>query len=51
MNMFDRVINDRIQMNCSSFQNKRQKINEEHLNSVNFIPSGNTKYSQYIENF
>ena len=51
MNMFDRVINDRIQMTCSSFQNKRQKINEEHLNSVNFIPSGNTKYSQYIENF
>ena len=51
MNMFDRVISDRIQMTCSRFQNKRQKINEEHLNSVNFIPSGNTKYSQYIENF
>ena len=51
MNMFDRVISDRIQMTCSRFQNKRQKINEEHLNSVNFILSGNTTYSQYIENF
>ena len=37
-------------MPCSSCKNKKQKINEEHLSSVNFSPSGSTKYSQYIEN-
>ena len=30
-------------------KNKNQKVNEEHLSSVNFIPSGNTKYWQYME--
>ena len=49
--MFYLVNNDLIQIPCSSLKNKRQKINEEHLISVNFVPSGNTKYSQHIENF
>ena len=37
-------------MPCLSPKNKNQKVNEEHLSSINFIPSGNTKYSQYMEN-
>ena len=48
-NTFYHGINDRIQMTFSSFQ--RQKINEGHLNYVKFVPNGNTKYSQCIENF
>ena len=49
--MFYRINNDHIQMSCSSLKNKKQKINEKHLRSVIFSPSGSTKYSQYIENF
>ena len=35
----------------SSLKNKRQKINEEHLSSVNLVSSVITKYSHYIESF
>ena len=49
--MFYCIVNDRIHMPCSSLRNKRQKLNEENLRSLNFVPSGNTKYLQCIENF
>ena len=38
-------------MSCPNLKNKRQKINGEHLNFVKFVPHGNTKYSQCIQNF
>ena len=46
--MFSAVNNDHIEMSCSSLRDKRQIINEEHLSSLEFVPSGNTKYLQFI---